>query len=70
VVPVPPFGTVKAEARVNAPLEEKEEVAVAPKYAGPYAEKSEVEAFPNCCKAVQIFAFPRLSPTVCAVLPL
>ena len=46
VVPVPPFAAVRALARVRAPVEEKEEVAVAPKYAGPYEEKSVVDADP------------------------
>lgn len=36
------------ETRVSAPLLAKLEVAVLPKYAGPYAEKSEVEALVNC----------------------
>lgn len=46
VVPVPPFATVRAVARVSAPVVEKDDVAVAPKYAGPYAEKSVVDAAP------------------------
>lgn len=46
--PVPPEPTPKAEASVRAPALEKLEVAVAPKYDGPYEEKSEVEALENC----------------------
>jgi hypothetical protein len=43
VDPVPPFGTVRAEARVRAPVEENEEVAVAPK-AAVFAERLVVDA--------------------------
>ena len=63
----PPY--VRAFARVSAPLVAKLEVAVAPKYAGPYALKSEVEALPNCCKTVQVFALPVLRERVPAAPP-
>jgi len=43
-MPVPPFAAVSAEARVSAPVEEKDEVAVAPK-AAEYAEIAVAEAF-------------------------
>ncbi len=36
-------------ARVSAPVDEKDEVAVAPKYAPLYAEKAVVEAPPLNC---------------------
>ena len=44
-----------------------DEVAVAPKYAGPYAEKREVEALANCWRPVQLLAEARLSES--EVLP-
>ena len=44
VAPVPPFPTVSAEASMSVPVEENDEVALLPKYAGPYAEKRVVEA--------------------------
>ena len=44
VEPVPPFGTVSAVARVSAPAEENDEVAVAPKLAV-FAERVPVKKF-------------------------
>jgi hypothetical protein len=43
-MPVPPLETASAEASVSAPFVANDEVAVEPKYAGPEAEKSVVEA--------------------------
>jgi hypothetical protein len=59
---------IPASERTPAVL--KDEVADAPKNAGPYAEKRLVEAFENCCSAVQVLAWPRLRPMVRAVPPL
>ena len=49
---------------VSAPREENEEVAVAPKYSLLYTENLYEEAFPNCCRAVKVFA------TVASILSL
>ena len=46
VVPVPPFAAVRALAKVRAPVEEKDDVAVAPKYALLYTESKVEEAPP------------------------
>ena len=46
VVPVPPFPVVSAVASVSAPVEENEEVAVAPKYALLYTERMVEDAPP------------------------
>jgi len=48
-------------ASVSCPVVLNDDVAVPPKYAGPYAEKREVEAFWNVCNPVQLFAFARFS---------
>ena len=59
--PVPPLPTVSAEARVSAPAELKEEVAVAPKYAVPMLEKRVEDALPNLLRPeVEV----RVPPTV------
>ena|SRR3990167_11533177 len=47
VVPVPPLPVVSAVARVRTPAESNVDVAVPPKYEGPYEERSDVEAFAN-----------------------
>ena len=67
--PVPPLDTASALASVSAPVDENEEVAVPPKYAR-YALSCVDDAFANCCKPVQVFAFVRLRPMVRAVPPL
>ena len=51
------------------PVDEIDVVAVAPKYAW-YAESIDDDALENCCRAVHVFAFARLSHTVCALPPL
>ena len=48
VVPVPPLPVVSAVASVRAPVLEKLEVAVAPKYALLYTERMVEEARENC----------------------
>ena len=64
VAPVPPEPTASAEARVRTPAFEKDDVAVPPKYAVPVLEKREDEAFAKDCRAVQLFALPRLREMV------
>ena len=57
---MPPFDTVRAVARVRAPAEEKEEVAVPPKYAVPKLDKFVVEApAEKSCRAFQVFVAER-----------
>ena len=46
MVPVLPFATVSAVASVSAPVLENDDVAVAPKYAGPNDENAVVDAPP------------------------
>ena len=55
--PVPPEVAPRAEARVRAPALENDDVAVEPKYAGPYEENKVVEAFPVSVKLAK-FAVP------------
>ena len=50
--PVPPEPMPKADASVSAPVDEKLEVAVAPKYDGPYEENRVVDALPNVARPV------------------
>ena len=74
VEPVPPLGTVSAEARVSAPAELKEEVAVPPKYAVPMLEKRVEEALlkvarPLCTEVPATVKFPAESMVVVAVPP-
>lgn len=52
VCPVPPEVTASAEARVSTPAEENDDVAVAPKYEGPYEENRVVDALPNVARPV------------------
>ena len=65
-MPVPPDDVASAVESVSAPAASKDEVAVAPKYAGPYEEKSVVEARENCWRAVHEFALARLSEATTA----
>lgn len=62
--------TANAEASVNAPALENDEVAVPPKYAVPVLEKRVDEAFAKDCKAVQMLALPRLRAAVTAAVSL
>ena len=43
------FPKVPRPARAREPFAPNDEVAVAPKYAGPYAENRLIDAFANCC---------------------
>ena len=54
---MPPLPTPSAVASVNAPADEKLDVAVAPKYEGPYEENKVVEAFPVSVRFAK-FAVP------------
>ena len=57
--------------RVSAPVEEKLDVAVAPKYAGPYEEKSVVDApAEKICRALHVFAAERETLPVPRHVPL
>jgi hypothetical protein len=56
--PVPPFAAERAVAKVRAPVEEKVDVAVPPKYAVLKTESSDVEALRNDWSAVKEFAAP------------
>ena len=58
VAPVPPEPTARAEASVRAPAVEKLEVAVAPKYAGPYELNKVVEAWPSVVSPPVIVSVP------------
>ena len=49
---MPPFGTVSAEMSESTPSVLNDDVAVAPKYEGPYAEKIVDEAFPKVARPV------------------
>jgi len=54
---IPPY--VRALVRVSAPFVANDEVAVAPKYAGPYELKRVVDAPDwNCWSAVKVVAVP------------
>ena len=58
------MAAVRGLLKVRAPALENDDVAVAPKYDGPYEEKRELEALLNCCRAVQVFACPRFRVAV------
>ena len=53
VEPVPPLDTARGVARVSAPVDEKDDVAVAPKYAMPKLEKLVVEALVTLNRLVE-----------------
>ena len=63
MVAVPPDPIPSAEARVSTPVDENEDVAVAPKYAL-YADAIVDDAFVNCCRPVQVFAFAKLREAI------
>mgnify|MGYP001564816821 CR=1 FL=1 len=69
VWPVPPEVAPSAEARVRTPALENDDVAVPPKYAGPYEEKSVVEAWPSVVSPPVIVSVPApvMLPLVCKV---
>ncbi len=53
--------------RLKTPAELKDDVAVAPKYAGPYAEKSVDEAFPKVERPVAVSVPPVEIPVLIVV---
>ena len=64
-MPVPPEDVASGVANVRAPSAAKLDVAVAPKYAGPYVEKRVVDAAAlKTWSAVQVLAFAVLSERV------
>lgn len=65
VWPVPPEPTANAEVRVSTPADEKDDVALPPKYAGPYEESMVVEA---CWRLVSVPDTVRFPPIVPAPL--